>query len=162
MSRQLDNYDHSILKILSVDGRIAVTRLARSVCLSKTPCRQRMQKLERGGYILGYRAVLNQSKLGREHVAFTEVKLSDTSEAALAAFNAAVRRIPEVEQCHMMASSYDYLLKVRTGNISDYRRVLGEEISKLPHISTTSSHVSMEAVVDQELRGHPSDKTQSI
>ena len=157
MNRQLDNFDYSILKILSVEGRIAVTRLARSVCLSKTPCRQRMQKLEREGYILGYRAVLNLSKLGREHVAFTEVKLSDTSEAALTAFNTAVRQIPEVEQCHMMASSYDYLLKVRTGNISDYRRVLGEEISKLPHVSTTSSHVSMEAVVGQELREHPAD-----
>jgi Lrp/AsnC family transcriptional regulator, leucine-responsive regulatory protein len=57
-----------------------------------------------------------------------------------------VLAIPEVEQCHMMASRFDYMLKVRTGDIQEYRRVLGERISSLPHVSSTSTHVAMEAV----------------
>ena len=67
-----------------------------------------------------------------EHVAFVEVKLTDTRESSLSAFNAAVNNVAEIEQCHMIAGSYDYLLKVRTQNMVDYRRVLGEKISALP------------------------------
>ena len=67
-------------------------------------------------------------------------------EAALAEFNAAVRRIPEVEECHMIASSFDYLLKVRTADIRKYRIVLGEKISNLPHVASTSTFVAMETV----------------
>ena len=84
--------------------------------------------------------------MGQAHVAFVEVRLSDTREAALTAFNKAVLTVPEVEQCHMMASSFDYLLKVRTADIQSYRRVLGEVISALPHVASTSTYVAMEAV----------------
>ena len=86
-------------------------------------------------------------KLGREHVAFTEVKLSDTRESALEAFNNAVRHVPEVEQCHMIAGQFDYLLKVRTSNITDYRKVLGD-ISTLPNVASTSTFVSMQSIKD--------------
>jgi Lrp/AsnC family leucine-responsive transcriptional regulator len=79
-------------------------------------------------------------------VAFVEVRLSDTREAALQAFNKAVMAVPEVEQCHMIASRFDYLLKVRTTDIQDYRRVLAEQISALPHVAGTSTYVAMEAV----------------
>ena len=98
------------------------------------------------GVIAGYRAMLDPVRLGLAHVAFVEVRLSDTREAALQAFNAAVRAIPEIEACHMMAAAYDYLLKVRTRDIADYRRVLAERISALPHVASTSTHVAMESV----------------
>lgn len=145
----MDFIDKKILDIMAQDGRISVTALGRQINLSKTPTLNRLKRLETEGYILGYKAALNLGKLGREHIAFTEVKLNDTSEPALSAFNTAVRNIPEVEQCHMIAGAFDYLLKVRTSSIIDYRRVLGEEISKLPHVANTSSHVSMESVVDK-------------
>ena len=70
--------------------------------------------------------MLNAGKLGLDHVAFVEVKLSDTREDALQKFNAAVRKIPEVEECHMIAGRFDYLLKVRTSDIRKYREVLGD------------------------------------
>ncbi len=72
--------------------------------------------------------------------------LTDTREAALEEFNAAVRGIPEVEECHMIASSFDYLLKVRTPDIRRYRSVLGEKISSLPFVASTSTFVAMETV----------------
>ncbi|WP_346891621.1 Lrp/AsnC ligand binding domain-containing protein [uncultured Roseibium sp.] len=146
--RQLDRYDRQILDILSSEGRLPVTDLARRVGLSKTPCQTRLKRLQDEGYIQGFRAVLNPQKLGKEHVAFTEVTLSDTREAALKAFNAAVQKIPEIEQCHMIAGSFDYLLKVRTANMQSYRKILGETITALPHVSNTSTYVTMEAVKD--------------
>ena len=81
-------------------------------------------------------------------MAFTEVKLSDTRETALNAFNEAVQGIVEIEQCHMIAGSYDYLLKIRTSNIQAYRLILGETLSSLPHVASTSTFVSMESVKD--------------
>ena len=102
------------------------------------------------GYIRGYSAIVDRERLGEGHIAFVQVKLSDTRKGALAAFNKAVRAIPEVEQAHMIASSFDYLLKVRTKDIADYREVLGEKISALPHVAHTSTHVSMEAVKGDE------------
>ena len=142
----LDPFDTAILRELAADGRMSVTALAAKVGLTKTPVQARVRRLEEAGIIAGYRAVLNRVRMGLAHVAFVEVKLSDTRKAALRAFNKAVQSVPEIEECHMMASSFDYLLKVRTGDIQDYRRVLGERISSLPHVASTSTFVAMEAV----------------
>ena len=145
---ELDDFDRKIIAILREDGRITVTDLAQRIGLSKTPCQVRLRRLIDAGVIRGFTALVDPAKLGLDHVAFTEVKLSDTREAALAEFNAAVQRIPEVEECHMIASSFDYLLKVRTADIRRYRMVLGEKISSLPHVSSTSTYVAMETVKD--------------
>ena len=142
----LDRFDHAILRVLATEGRISATELARRIGLSKSPTQARMKRLEDAGVITGYRAGLDPIKMGLAHVAFVEVRLSDTREAALQAFNRAVMAIPEVEQCHMIASRFDYLLKVRTSDIQDYRRVLAERISALPHVAGTSTYVAMEAV----------------
>ena len=145
-NRQLDHYDHKIMKVLAQDGRISVTELAERVGLSKTPCQVRLKRLQKDNYIKSFRAELNASLLGLEHIAFTEVKLHDTSEASLEIFNEAVRQISEVEECHMIAGRFDYLLKVRTKDIQAYRRVLGEQISTLPKVQNTSTYVCMQAV----------------
>jgi Lrp/AsnC family leucine-responsive transcriptional regulator len=144
----LDRFDHAILDIISSNGRITVTDLAREIGLSKSPCQVRLRRLEAEGYIIGYRALLDPIKLGRNHIAFVEVKLTDTTADALDAFNRAVLRIPEVEQCHMIAGGFDYLLKVRTSDMTAYRQVMGEKISALPYVSHTSTYVAMEAVKD--------------
>lgn len=151
MDDPLDQIDRKILSVLSRDGRIAVVDLARQVGLSKSPCQVRLKRLQEKGYIQGFRAVLNPAKLGLEHVAFAEVRLTDTTEKALNAFNVAVMNVPEIEQCHMIAGSFDYLLKIRTRDITTYRQVLGEVISGLPYVGSTSTHVSMQAVKDRAL-----------
>lgn len=145
----LDSFDQKIVAVLGEDGRVTVTELARRVGLSKTPCQVRLRRLLDTGVILGFRAITDPVKIGLDHVAFAEVKLSDTREQALNEFNASVRRIPEVEECHMIASSFDYLLKVRTPDIRRYRIVLGEKISSLPHVASTSTFVAMETVKDR-------------
>lgn len=144
----MDEYDRTILSVLSVEGRISMTALGARVGLSKTPVTARVKRLEEEGVITGYRATLSASKLGVEHIAFLEVKLSDTREKALDAFNQAVRAIPEVEACHMIAGGFDYLIKVRTSDIFAYRQVLGEQLSRLPNVASTSTYISMQSVVD--------------
>lgn len=147
----LDNFDRKILDALAVEGRVSVTELARRIGLSKSPTQARLRRLEETGVIRGYRALYDPIRLGRDHVAFVEVKLSDTRESALAAFNAAVMRVPEVEQCHLIAGAFDYLLKVRTAGMTGYRAVLAEKISTLPHVASTSTYVAMQAVKEEGL-----------
>jgi Lrp/AsnC family leucine-responsive transcriptional regulator len=145
---EIDQFDRRILQALAEDGRMSVTDLAKRVGLSKTPCQVRLKRLMNDGYIVGFRAVLDPRRLGLEHVAFAEVRLSDTREKALTEFNSAIMKIKEVEECHMIAGSFDYLLKVRTADIKKYRQVLGEKISSLPHVSNTSTFVVMQSVKD--------------
>ncbi|MBI0168384.1 Lrp/AsnC ligand binding domain-containing protein [Bartonella sp. M0280] len=149
---EIDRIDNRIIDALVENGRISITELSEKVGLSKTPCQLRLKRLMNEGYITGFRAVLNPAKMGLEHIAFAEVKLSDTREEALQAFNAAVKKIREVEECHMIASSFDYLLKVRTSDIKRYRIVLGEKISALPYVESTSTFVVMQNVVDSGFR----------
>jgi Lrp/AsnC family leucine-responsive transcriptional regulator len=145
----LDRIDRNILAALSANGRLSMADWAAKVGLSKTPVQARVRRLEGERYIRGYSAVIDREKMGEGHVAFVQVKLSDTRSAALDAFNKAVQAIAEIEQCHMMAASFDYLLKVRTRDIAAYRKVLGERISALPHVAQTSTFVAMETVKDR-------------
>ncbi|WP_197916427.1 Lrp/AsnC family transcriptional regulator [Thiosulfatihalobacter marinus] len=147
----LDRFDRAILEVLAADGRVSITDLAQQIGLSKSPTQARLRRLEKEGVITGYRALLDPVRLGLDHVAFVEVKLTDTREAALRAFNKAVAQVPEIEQAHMIASHFDYLLKVRTRDMAAYRAVLGERISALPHVASTSTYVAMEAVKDTGL-----------
>lgn len=144
----LDKFDRAIINELQMDARITVTELASRVGLSKTPCQVRMKRLEEQGFIRGYTALIDQKKMGLDHIAFAQVTLNDTSTAALEAFNTQVRKIAAVEECHMIAGNFDYQLKVRTRNMEEYRAVLGEQISALPHVLQTSTFVVMENVRD--------------
>src|SRR3546814_11283273 len=98
-----------------------MTALAARVGLSKSPCQQRVRRLEERGYILGYTALVDLARLDAGHIAFVQVTLSDTTKPALDAFNTAVRRLPAVEQCHMIAGGFDFPLKVRNGELGAYR-----------------------------------------
>ena len=146
-----DGFDRAILSVLAEDGRISITDLSKRIGLSKSPTQARLRRLEQSGVIIGYRALLDPIQLGLDHVAFVEVRLSDTREAALTAFNQAIARVPEIEQAHMIAGNFDYLLKVRTRDMTSYRRFLGETVSALPYVANTSTYVAMQAVKETML-----------
>lgn len=148
---ELDSFDRAIIRAVSANGRITITDLAERINLSKSPTQTRLKRLEAANVIMGYTAQLDPVRLGLAHIAFVEVTLGDTREAALAAFNKAVQDIPEIEQCHMIAGAFDYLLKIRCTDMIAYRAVLGEKISELPHVAQTSTHVSMQAVKEDAL-----------
>jgi len=148
MSRKLDGIDIHILEELQSHGRLSIVELASRVNLTKTPCSERVKRLERLGIIMGYRAVLDPRKVGMNHVTIVHVSLVRTSDNSLDTFNEAVKDIPEVETCMMIAGQFDYMLTVRTRDITHFRTLLGETISKLPSVMQTHSFAVMETVKD--------------
>ena len=150
MKKKLDTIDRRILRELQTNGRLPIVELAKRVNLTKTPCAERVKRLERTGVISGYRADLNPEQLDAGHVIIVHVSLNQTSDNALELFNAAVRRIPEIQACYLLAGQFDYMLKVRTADISHYRNVLGEQIGRLPGVQQTNSYVAMEIVKDDK------------
>ncbi|NDW03935.1 Lrp/AsnC family transcriptional regulator [Jiella pacifica] len=148
MNDTLDAIDRKILEALVINARISIAELSKKVGLSKTPVSLRIKRMEDIGLITGYRAILSPLKLGLQHVTYVEVRVSDTRQKALEAFNAAVRLIPEVEECYMIAGGFDYQIKLRSRDMAHYRQVMAEKISALPYLSSTASYVAMEAVVE--------------
>ena len=142
----IDRIDRKIVTELAGNAQISMTALGKEVGLSKSPTLARVRRLERDGIIKGYRADLNLEKLGLSHIAFVQVTLENTKSEALDAFNAAVLRHSEIEAAHMIAGGFDYLLKVRTKDITAYRKTLGETIAALPHVSQTTTFITMETV----------------
>lgn len=146
MSRDLDHIDRRILNELQAEGRLSIVDLASRINLTKTPCSERVRRLERSGIIVGYRAILNGEAINRDHITIVHVSMSRTNDGSLQHFNDAVKMIPEVETCLMIAGSFDYMLKVRTRNMAHFRELLGERISKLPDVIQTHSYAVMETV----------------
>ena len=144
----MDYVDRRILEEVQKDGRIAVVELAERVNLSKSPCLKRLRRLEKEGYIRGYRADLDPDKIAQGYLVFVQVKLENTKSEKLVAFNNAVRKVPQVMSCHMLSGGYDYLLKIRTPDMSAYRALLGDVISGLPGVHQTSTFPVMEEVKD--------------
>ncbi len=150
MKKALDRTDQRILAVLQEHGRMPIVELAERINLTKTPCTERIRRLERDGVIMGYRAELDPEQLGASHVVIVHVTLNQTSDNALELFNEAVKRIPEVQACYLLAGQFDYMLKIRTLDITHYRRVLGDRIGKLPGVQQTHSYVAMEIVKDDK------------
>ena len=146
----IDKIYEKLMGLLAKNGRATLNNLAKEVNLSVSPCQARIKKLEEKKYILGYHAQVNFQLLEKAHIAFVQVSLSDTRAKALEVFNIEVGKLESVEQCHMIAGSFDYLLKVRTSDIKSYRILLAEKISSLPHVASTSTFVSMQSVKDSK------------
>lgn len=147
MTKKIDQMDLRILGELQADGRLSIAELSRRVNLSPTPCLERVRRLERDGYITGYRAVLDPVKLGRPVVVFIEVALDRTGPDLFDRFRAAIQDLPEVEECHMIAGGFDYMVKARLPAMERYRTFLGEFNDTLPGIKATHTYVVMEEVV---------------
>jgi Lrp/AsnC family leucine-responsive transcriptional regulator len=142
----IDRIDRKILKYLQDDGRIATVDLAEKVGLSPTSTSERMKRLQREGYIAGYGARLDPHRLGLELLVFVEVSLDKTTPDVFEKFAAAVRRAPEVLECHMVAGGFDYLVKTRVADMTAYRRFLGEILLALPGVKETRTYAVMEEV----------------
>lgn len=149
MDRQLDKIDKRILDELQVDGRLSIVELASRVNLSNTPCTERVRRLESAGYIKKYAAIVDPIRLGYDHLAVVQITMAVTSDNHLDEFNRAVQRVKEVESCLMIAGSFDYVLLVRTRDMTHFREVLGEQISRLPGIRQTNSFAVMQVVKEE-------------
>lgn len=156
-----DRIDWRILAALQNQGRMSIVELAERVGLSKTPCADRVRKLEARGVLRGYHAEIDPAAVGAAHIAMVQVVMARTTADALDRFNQAVRDVPEVQCCHMIAGGFDYLLKIRTRDIDAYRRLMGDVIANLPGVQQTHSYVVMESVKDTHGLPLPKDLTRT-
>lgn len=142
----LDKKDEKILRELQKNARISNTQLAAKVNLSATPCSERVKNLEAKGYILGYHARLNPALLKGALLVFTEIDLTRTSPEVFHEFAQAVIKLPQVLECYLVSGNFDYLIKARVADMSEYRKLLGETFLTLPAVSASRTYVVMEEV----------------
>lgn len=144
--RGIDRIDLRILRVLQADGRISNLKLAEAVHLSPTAVLERVKRLARDGYILGYEARLNPAKLGAGLLVFVEVLLDRTVQDVMDNFRAAVQARPEILEAHLVAGGFDYLLKTRVADMAAYRQFIGSVIWTLPGVRETRTYAVMEEV----------------
>ena len=151
----LSRIDKKLLKLLQRDGRLSFAELARQVGLTTTPCKERVKRLERAGFLRGYSADLNLNKLGAGMVVFIQIRLQRTSADGFDAFTDAVKNISEVEECHLVSGTFDYLIKARVKDMTAYRDLLGGEVLQLPGVQESTSYPVMESVMEGPLTYDP-------
>ncbi len=140
----------AFLEELQLDGRISMVDLASRVGLTKTPCTDRVRRLESQGVISGYRAELDPDKMELTHQVMVQVSLIRSTMEDLEAFRTAINRVPEVRSCFMISGNFDFLLLVRTRNTEGYRRVMGEKISTIAGVQKTHSYTILEVVKEMQ------------
>ena len=144
----LDRTDLKILDILKTDGRISNSKLAELVNLSPTAVMARVQKLTKDEFILGYEAKLNPAKLNANFLVFVEVLLDKTTPNVLDDFIDAVTQYPEIVECHMVSGGFDFLIKLRSAGMEEFRRIAGQILWQLPGVKETRSYPVMQVVKD--------------
>jgi Lrp/AsnC family leucine-responsive transcriptional regulator len=142
----LDDTDRRLLRLLQVDGRITNQELARRANLSPAACHDRTRRLRESGVITGYAALVDPAKVERALLVFVEVVLDRTTPDVFDAFAAAVRRAPDILECHMVAGGFDYLIKARLKDMSEYRTFLGGLLAQLPGVRETRTYAVLEEV----------------
>ncbi|HSG90286.1 MAG TPA: Lrp/AsnC family transcriptional regulator [Pseudomonadales bacterium] len=139
----MDRYNERILSILQAEGRIANVELAERVGLSPSACLRRVQELERSGVILGYRAVVDRSRVDRAFLAYVAIGLSDHSKAAQIAFEAALAEVPQVREVHNVTGSVEYLVRVETRDLEAYKVIHNEVLGTIPQVVSITTYVVM-------------------
>lgn len=142
----IDKIDAKILRVLQKDGRISNLKLAEEVHLSPTAVLERVKRLTRDNFILGYEAKLNPAKLGAGLLVFVEILLDRTVQDVMDNFKAAVQVRAEILECHLVAGGFDYLLKTRVADMTAYREFIGSVIWTLPGVRETRTYAVMEEV----------------
>ena len=145
----MDDFDRKILRILQRDGRITNAALAQSIHLSPAATLERVRRLEQKGIIKGYMAILAPSSLQFGILVLVEVTLDRSEDDLFTRFANAVRTIPQITECHMVAGGFDYLLKARVKDMAAYRRFLGQTLTRLPGIRQTHTYTVMEEVKNE-------------
>lgn len=142
----LDPIDRRILVTLQRHGRITNQELSDRIGLSASACHRRVQRLEGEGWIKGFVALLDPRKLGRTTTVFVEITLSGQADEVLDQFEKAVARVPEVLECHLMAGTADYLLKVAALDTEDFARIHRRSLATLPGIAQIQSSFALRTV----------------
>ncbi|WP_298567887.1 Lrp/AsnC family transcriptional regulator [uncultured Aliiroseovarius sp.] len=147
----MDKLDTRILSVLQKDGAISMAKLSDQVGLSISACHRRVKLLEADGMITNYAARLNRKAIGLEIQVFIEAKLVSQRREDIQAFEAAIKEMPEVLECHLISGEFDYLLRVAAKNTEDYEKLYRERLSSIPSFAQMKTLLSLSTV--KEFRG---------
>ena len=147
MSQELDATDRRILAVLQKQGRITNAELSELVNLSPSACHRRVQRLEEDGFIAAYVALLDNRRMGRPTTVFVEITLQSQAEDLLDAFEREVARVPDILECHLMAGTADYLIKIMAEDTEDFARIHRQFLSRLPGVRQMQSSFALRTVV---------------
>jgi Lrp/AsnC family leucine-responsive transcriptional regulator len=147
MTSDLDATDRRILGVLQKDGRITNADLSEQVNLSPSACHRRVQRLEEDGFIAAYVALLDTRKMGRPTTVFVEITLQSQAEDLLDAFEREVAKVPDILECHLMAGTADYLIKIMAQDTEDFARIHRQHLSRLPGVRQMQSSFALRTVV---------------
>ena len=147
MSYDLDATDRRILAALQKDAKITNADLSERVNLSPSACHRRVQQLEEAGFIDKYVALLNTRRMGKPTTVFVEITLQSQAEDLLDAFEREVARVPDILECHLMAGTADYLLKIVAEDTEDFARIHRQHLSRLPGVRQMQSSFALRTVV---------------
>ncbi|RLK02776.1 Lrp/AsnC family transcriptional regulator [Ruegeria conchae] len=142
----IDATDRKILAALQRKGRMSNSELSEQANLSPSACHRRVQRLEAEGYIKDYVALLDARKMNVPTTVFVEITLQGQAEEVLESFEKAVARIPDVLECHLMAGTADYILKVVAENTEDFARIHRQYLSRLPGVAQMQSSFALRTV----------------
>ncbi|MGB7205127.1 MAG: Lrp/AsnC family transcriptional regulator [Anderseniella sp.] len=143
---KIDRVDRKLLRELQANSSLSVAELAQLVNLSASACHRRIKLLEEAGFIKGYGAKLDAGRLGLSIEFFVEISLLAQSVQNLEDFENAVRRVPEILECHLMGGQYDYLLRIAAASAVDYERIHRQAITRLPHVARVQSSLALRVV----------------
>ncbi|MBX9814496.1 MAG: Lrp/AsnC family transcriptional regulator [Sphingomonas sp.] len=138
-----DRIDRQILNLLQEDGRMTNVDLAERVGLTAPPCLRRVRALEEMGAIRGYHAALDPAILGYPITVFAMVSLKSQAEADLAAFEAHVRAIPEIRECHMLNGEIDFILKIVAGDLKAFQDILTTHLTTAPNVASVKTSLTI-------------------
>jgi len=144
---ELDATDRRILTVLQKQGRITNAELSELVNLSPSACHRRVQRLEEEGFIAAYVALLDARRMGRPTTVFVEITLQGQADEVLDAFERAVARVPDVLECHLMAGTADYLLKIVAADTDDFARIHRQYLTRLPGVAQMQTSFALRTVV---------------
>ena len=143
---ELDAIDRRILRALQRDGRLQNVDLAKEVGLSPSPCLRRVRLLEEAGVIERYVAVLNPAKVGKPLTLFARVWLKGQDAETVDHFTDAVRLLPQVVECHLMAGDCDFLLRVVAADLDEYRQFQVNHLSRIRGVQSVKTDIPMQQV----------------
>lgn len=147
MTIELDAIDRKIIRELVRDARLSHVVLSERVGLSATACARRLQHLEKAGVIRGYAAEIDAAALGYRMHVIVSITLDRQNENALAAFEKAIGKCPDVVSCHLMSGSDDYLVQVQARDMTDFERIHNRHLSRLPGVVRLHSSFAMRSVI---------------
>jgi Lrp/AsnC family transcriptional regulator, leucine-responsive regulatory protein len=148
MTVDLDRIDQKILRALQADGRRTNAEIADLVGVSAATCHRRTQRLFETGYFKSVRALVAPEKVGLGALAIVGGVLDRSTPESFALFEAAVVRLKFVLDCHLTVGDFDYVLKIRVGDIADFNRIHGGQLIALPGVRQTRTFFVMKEVVD--------------